>query len=58
MRGTNDNIVDEKYKGKNIFMKFTLIGQTDEYYSVELEWNGLDEDRPRYSRVMKAKLYK
>jgi len=58
MRGTNDNVVDEKYKGKPIFMKFTLLGQTAEYYSVELEWNGLDENIPEFSRDMKAKLYK
>jgi len=58
MRGTNDNIVDEEYKGKPIFMKFTLLGQTAEYYSVELEWNGLDENKPLFSRDMKAKLYK
>jgi hypothetical protein len=58
MRGTNDNIADEKYKGKNIFMKFTLLGQTADYYSVELEWNGLDEDKPLFNRDMKAKLYK
>jgi len=58
MRGTNDNIIDEEYKGKPIFMKFTLLGQTAEYYSVELEWNGLDENKPLFSRDMKAKLYK
>jgi len=58
MRGTNDNIEDEKYKGKSIFMKFTLLGQTEEYYSVELEWNGLDENEPLFSRDMKAKIYK
>jgi len=58
MRGTNDNVVDEKYKGKPIFMKFTLLGQTKKYYSVELEWNGLDANEPLFSRDMKAKLYK
>jgi len=58
MRGTNDNIVDEEYKGKPIFMKFTLLGQTADYYSVELEWNGLNENEPLFSRDMKAKLYK
>ncbi len=58
MRGTNDNIADENYKGKDIFMKFTLLGDTPTYYPVELEWNGLDESKPQYSRTMKAKLYK
>lgn len=58
MRGVNKNIVDEKYKDKPIFMKFTLLGQTADYYSVELDWNGLDENEPLYSRDMKAKLYK
>ncbi|MCK4442244.1 MAG: hypothetical protein KAU90_09575 [Sulfurovaceae bacterium] len=58
MRGVNKNIVDEKYKNKPIFMKFTLLGQTADYYSVDLEWNGLDENEPLYSRDMKAKLYK
>jgi len=56
MRGTNIN--NEEYKDKPIFMKFTLLGQTAEYYSVELEWNGLDENEPLFSRSMKAKLYK
>ena len=58
MRGTNDNIADERYRGKTIFMKITLLGQTDNYYSIELEWNGLDENNPLYSRDMKAKLYR
>jgi len=58
MRGTNDNIIDEKYKGQPIFMKFVLLGQTTDYYSVELEWNGLDGNKPLFSRDMKAKLYK
>jgi len=58
MRGINKNIVDEKYKNKPIFMKFTLLGESDEYYAVDLEWNGLDENKPQYSRDMKAKLYK
>jgi len=58
MRGVNKNIVDEKYKNKPIFMKFTLLGETEDYYAVDLEWNGLDENLPEYSRDMKAKLYK
>lgn len=58
LKGTNKNIVDERFKGKNIYMKFTVLGESSTYYSVDLEWNGLDETLPEYSRNMKAKLYK
>jgi hypothetical protein len=58
MRGVNKNIVDKKYKNKPIFMKFTLLGESEDYYAVDLQWNGLDENKPEYSRDMKAKLYK
>jgi hypothetical protein len=56
--GKNSNIVDTRFKGKNIYMSFTLIGETADYYATEMEWNGLDSTLPKYSRSMLAKIYK
>jgi len=58
LTGINKNISDSKYRDKIIYMKIRLIGESEDYYSVDIEWNGLDENLPQYSRSMKAKLYK
>ncbi|MCH9740615.1 MAG: hypothetical protein K0U38_07225 [Epsilonproteobacteria bacterium] len=56
--GVNRHIADIDYQNKEIYMNMTLIGETQEYYAVELDWNGLDASLTKYSRQMKAKLYK
>jgi hypothetical protein len=58
MSGTNKHIEDKNFKGKNIYMNFTIISEAKNYYSVEIEWNGIDDSQPKYSRSMKAKLHK
>ncbi len=56
--GINKNISDSEYKDKIIYMKIEILGESEDYYSANIEWNGLDRDLPEYSRTMKAKLYK
>ncbi|HHH19660.1 MAG TPA: hypothetical protein ENK86_04020 [Campylobacterales bacterium] len=58
LTGKNRHISDENYQDKDIYMKITLLGETDTYYSVALDWNGYDASQTQYSRQMKAKLHK
>ncbi len=58
LTGINKNISDSKYKDKIIYMNIEIIGENEDYYSADIEWNGLDKDLSQYSRKMKAKLYK
>jgi len=58
MSGVNRNIADRSIRNKKIYMNIKLIGETKEYYAVELDWNGYDESKPSFSRQMRAKLYK
>lgn len=55
--GINKNISDTKYKNKVIYMKIRILADAEDYYTAELEWNGLDKNLPQYSRRMRAKLY-
>ena len=58
MSGTNIHIEDENFKGKDVYMNLMIISETTNYYSVEIEWNGIDENQQKYSRSTKAKLHK
>ncbi len=58
LSGVNRNIADSRYKDKNIYMNIEILGEDSDYYSADIEWNGLDSDLKEYSRSMKAKLYK
>ncbi|HHH19659.1 MAG TPA: hypothetical protein ENK86_04015 [Campylobacterales bacterium] len=58
MVGWNRHINDPVYQDKMVYMSLKVIGETSQYYSVEMEWNGLDMGQPSYARTMKAKLYK
>jgi len=58
MRGINKNIADTNLRNKKIYMNIKLIGETRDYYAVELDWNGYDANQTSFSRQMKAKLYK
>ena len=58
-----DNVikaVGKSIDGKNntIYIIITFIAESDDYYSVTLEWNGVDIGNPIYTRTMKSKLYK
>ena len=53
LKGTG--LAEEKYP---IFMNIEFVGETNEYYGVELEWNGHNKDNKTLTRHMKAKLYK
>ena len=48
-------IAPEKYP---IFMNIKFVGEANDYYGVELEWNGHNENNATLSRKMKAKIYK
>lgn len=52
---TGTGISAEKYP---IFMNIKFVGETATYYGVELEWNGHNQNEKKYSRNMKAKIYK
>ena len=58
LTGINKNSPDKMLRGKKIYMNIKLIGQTSNYYAVELDWNGYDASRTSFSRQMKAKLYR
>ena len=58
MTGLNRYIADKSLRTKKIYMNIKLIGETKEYYAVELDWNGYDASRPTFSRQMRAKLHK
>jgi len=58
LSGINKNIPATAYQDKNIYMNIRMIGEADDYYSVEMEWNVLDSSNALYTRSMKAKLYK
>jgi len=53
LKGTS--LAEEKYP---IFMNIEFVGETSEYYGVDLEWNGHNENNKALARHMKAKLYK
>jgi len=52
---TGTGLATEKFP---IFMNIKFVGETSEYYGVELEWNGHNTNDKTLSRSMKAKLYK
>ena len=52
---TGRGVTAEKYP---IFMNIEFVGETSDYYGVELEWNGHNENNETFSRQMKAKFYK
>ena len=52
---TGTGVTAEKYP---IFMNIEFVGETSDYYGVELEWNGHNENNETFSRQMKAKFYK
>ena len=58
LTGLNKNSPDKKLRDKKIYMNIKLIGETRDYYAVELDWNGYDADKRAFSRQMKAKLHK
>ncbi len=58
MSGTNRNIPAIEYRNSHIYMNIKIMGEATDYYSVEIEWNVLDDSNPQYARTMKAKLYK
>ncbi|MCK5854252.1 MAG: hypothetical protein KAG56_03460, partial [Sulfurovaceae bacterium] len=57
LTGVNKNNPKKSLRDAKIYMNIKLIGETKEYYAVELDWNGYDINRPTFSRQMKAKLY-
>jgi len=52
---TGTGLAEEKYP---IFMNIKFVGETSDYYGVELEWNGHNANDKTLSRKMKAKIYK
>ena len=52
---TGTGVAAEKYP---IFMNIKFVGEASDYYGVELEWNGHNENNQTLSRKMKAKIYK
>ena len=58
LTGLNIHSPDSRLRYKRVYMNIKLIGETKEYYAVELDWNGYDASRPTFSRQMRAKLYK
>ncbi len=58
LKGTNKNITDNRYKNREIYMNIEILGENSDYYSANIEWNGLDSSLKEYSRNMKAKIYK
>ena len=58
LTGINKNSPDKTLRATKIYMNIKLIGETQDYYGVELDWNGYDASKTSFSRQMKAKLYK
>jgi len=58
MSGINKNIPSSDYQNNSIYMNIKILGEAVGYYSVEIEWNVLDGSNPKYTRTMKAKMYK
>ncbi len=56
--GINKNITDSRYRDREIYMNIEILGENSDYYSANIEWNGLDSSFKEYSRNVKAKLYK
>ena len=58
LTGINKHSPDKRLRDTNIYMNIKLIGETQNYYAVELDWNGYNSSKTSFSRQMKAKLYK
>ena len=58
LTGINKNSPNKKLRGTKIYMNIKLLGETQDYYGVELDWNGYDASKHSYSRQMKAKIHK
>ncbi len=58
LKGINKNITDSRYKNREIYMNIKILGENSNYYSANIEWNGLDANLKEYSRNMKVKLIK